>query len=87
MPIAAKPQLCLSCLQLSGGGTMRRLFAFATVLLLAAPAWGDWEDGDYVQSDLSSANLITSRLSGADLRDARLCNTVMPDDTTLYSGC
>lgn len=24
---------------------MRRLFAFATVLLLAAPAWADWDDG------------------------------------------
>jgi len=32
-------------LQLSGGATMKRLFAFATVLLLAAPAWADWDDG------------------------------------------
>ena len=71
---------------------MRRLFAFATVLLLTAPALGDWDDGDCIRCDLSGANLsgadlIFANLSGADLRDARFCNTVMPDGTVIYSGC
>lgn len=86
---------------------MRRLFAFATVLLLTAPAWADWDDGDCVQCDLSGANLSGALLFGADLeganlsgadltganlthadlRDARFCNTVMPDGTVIYSGC
>ena len=71
---------------------MKRLFAFATVLLLTAPAWGDWDDGDCVQcdltgADLSGANLTHADLTHADLRDARFCNTVMPDGSVLYSGC
>jgi len=81
---------------------MRRLFAFATVLLLAVPAWADWDGGDCFQceltgADLSDANFEGANLMGADLtganlthadlRDARFCNTVMPDGTVLYSGC
>ena len=75
----------------------RQLFAFVTVLLLAAPAWGDWDDGDCIRCDLTGADLIGANLSGADLRDAdlsgadlrdaRFCNTVMPDGSVLYSGC
>ena len=36
---------------------MRRLFAFATVLLLTAPAWGDWDDGQaaYERGDYETA--------------------------------
>ena len=57
MPIAAKPQLRLSCFQQYGGGSMRRLFAFATVLLLAAPAWADFDDGwvAYERGDYGTA--------------------------------
>jgi len=35
----------------------RQLFAFATVLLLAAPAWGDWDDGQdaYDRGDYETA--------------------------------
>jgi uncharacterized protein YjbI with pentapeptide repeats len=76
---------------------MRRLFACATVLLLTAPAWADWDGGDCIHcdlrdadlsgADLSSANFSGASLYMADLRDAQFCNTVMPDGTTLYSGC
>ena len=36
---------------------MRRLFAFATVLLLAAPAWGVFDDGQaaYERGDYETA--------------------------------
>ena len=68
---------------------MRRQFlAFATVLLLTAPAWGgllsdaDLSDADLSDADLSGAdlsganlsgaNLSFSKLSGADLRGADL---------------
>ena len=35
----------------------RQLLAFATVLLLAAPAWGDWDDGQaaYERGDYETA--------------------------------
>ena len=80
---------------------MRRLFAFATVLLLTAPAWADWDGGDCFQCELTGANfsdanfegailsgafLTTAHLSSANLRDARFCNILMPDGTTLGSG-
>ncbi|MBN34816.1 MAG: hypothetical protein CMM46_08580 [Rhodospirillaceae bacterium] len=34
-----------------------------------------------------SADLSGANLGQADLRDARFCNTVMPDGSVLYSGC
>ena len=76
---------------------MRRLLAFATVLLLSAPAWADWDDGDCIRCDLSGADLRGANLDGVDLSDSDLgnvtlsgavfCNTAMPDGTVLYSGC
>ncbi len=35
----------------------RQLLAFATVLILAAPAWGDWDDGQaaYERGDYETA--------------------------------
>jgi|TARA_B110000093_G_C12614989_1_gene263703 uncharacterized protein YjbI with pentapeptide repeats len=48
-------------------------------------------------ADLKSANLAGANLSGTNLRDANLsyarmngailCNTTMPDDSVVYSGC
>ena len=57
---------------------MRRWFAFATVLLLAAPAWGDWDDGDCIRCDLEGADLSGASLSGADLSGAEYSGCSMP---------
>jgi uncharacterized protein YjbI with pentapeptide repeats len=44
-------------------------------------------DADLRGTDLSNVDLSGIDLSGALMRGAILCNTTMPDESVLYSGC
>ena len=42
---------------------------------------------DLTDADLSSADLEEAELTRARMNGAILCNTTMPDDSVIYSGC
>ena len=45
------------------------------------------DSADLRNADLYGANLSGANLSGADMNGATLCNTIMPDNSVIYSGC
>ena len=40
-----------------------------------------------IKADLNGANLNGALMIGALMNGAILCNTTMPDDSVIYSGC